>query len=95
MHIPTKAVLAAECHLRGINDASADDTQIELIQRLSSYHKLRNEHPTLIPEMTVAGKEGLLILKQRVELDFDEVIQIGKPHSLPPDAMQFEQHLLS
>ncbi len=56
MHIPTKAVLAAECHLRSINDASADDTQIELIERLSSYHKLRNEHPTLIPEMTVAGK---------------------------------------
>ena len=56
MHIPHKAVLAAECHLRGINDASADDTQIELIERLSSFHKLRNEHPTLIPEMTVAGK---------------------------------------
>ena len=53
---PTKAVLAEECHLRGMVDASADETQANLIERLSSFHKLRNEDPTLIPEMTLAGK---------------------------------------
>jgi len=54
--LPVKAVLAAECHLRGIIDASADESQVQLVERLSSYHKLRNEHPTLIPELTVEGK---------------------------------------
>ena len=54
--LPVKAVLAAECHLRGIADASTDDSQLELVERLSSYHELRNEHPTLIPELTVQGK---------------------------------------
>ena len=54
--VPTKAVLAEECRLRGMVDASAEETQAELIERLSSFHKLRNEDPTLIPEMTLAGK---------------------------------------
>ncbi len=54
--IPVKSILAEECRLRGMGDASAEETQAGLIERLSTYHKLRNEHPTLIPEMTVEGK---------------------------------------
>jgi len=53
---PTKAALAEECHLRGMADASAEEKVADLIERLSSYHKLRNENPTLIPEMTLGGK---------------------------------------
>ena len=53
---PTKAVLAEECRLRGIVDASAEETQTNLVERLSSYHKLRNENPTLIPELSLGGK---------------------------------------
>ena len=54
--VPTKAILAEECRLRGMVDASAEETQAELIERLSSFHKLRKEDPTLIPEMTLQGK---------------------------------------
>jgi len=37
-------------------DASAEEKVADLIERLSSYHKLRNENPTLIPEMALGGK---------------------------------------
>ncbi len=52
---PTKAVLAEECKARGNLVASKDGSVKELVEWLSSYHKKRNEHQTIIPQMTVGG----------------------------------------
>ena len=54
--IPSKAVLAEECLLRGILGASVSETQAVLLERLSSYHKLKNESDVLIPQLTTVGK---------------------------------------
>ena len=39
-------------------DAFAEEKVADLIERLSSYHMLRNENPTLIPEMALGGGEA-------------------------------------
>jgi hypothetical protein len=54
--IPSKAVLAEERLLRGILGASACETQVLQLERLSTYHKLKNESDILIPKLTTAGK---------------------------------------
>jgi len=53
-HPPSKVILAAECHERGNDVASVDDTLKQLVDWLSKYHKAKNESGDRIPRMATA-----------------------------------------